>query len=198
MDAAAGGLRRCPGPVELPGLCHTNPGLLGAITQSEAETPGTHSSPAFPRLSGSLVILLPGFQKKCRRRRKGWGGNPHEFLENKRRNTKEEQRGREGGSRSETEAGSLLLAEEGAGESAERLDPRGLWVSDRKEQGGAGSSDPRTEKGSKSEQGRAEGRGHAHRPGRGQWEAMGPAGTPLHEVRPGPSSLLSSHLCTVT
>lgn len=29
--------------------------------------------PAFPRLSGSLVILLPGFQKKCRRRRKGWG-----------------------------------------------------------------------------------------------------------------------------
>ena len=145
MDA--GGLRRCPGPVELPGLCRTNPVLLGAITQSEAETQGTHSSPALPRLSGSLVILLPGFQKKCRRRRHG--GNPHEFLENKRRHTKEEQRGREGGSRGETKAGSLLLAEEGAGESAERRDPRGVWVSDRKEQGGAGSSDLRTEKRSK-------------------------------------------------
>lgn len=87
----------CSGPVEMPGLLHTSPLLLGAITQAEAETRGTHSSPAFPRLRGSLVIFLPDFQKKCRRRR--GGGNPYEFLENKRRHTKEEQRGREGGSR---------------------------------------------------------------------------------------------------
>lgn len=61
----------------------------------KAKTLGTHSSLAFPRLRGSLVIFLPGFQKKCR------GGVPYEFLENKRRHTKEEQRGREGGSQGE-------------------------------------------------------------------------------------------------
>lgn len=83
-----------PGPMEMPGLLHTNPLLLGAITQAEAETGGTHSSPACPRLLGSLVIFLPGFQKKCRRRRDG--GNPYEFLENKRKRTKEEQGGRAG------------------------------------------------------------------------------------------------------
>lgn len=75
----------------MPGLLHTNPVLLGAITQAEAETGGAHSSPACPRLLGSLVIFLPGFQKKCRRRRDG--GNPYEFLENKRKRTKGEQGG---------------------------------------------------------------------------------------------------------
>lgn len=101
---------RCSGPVEMPGLLHTSPLLLGAITQAEAETRGTHSSPAFPRLRGSLVIFLPDFQKKCRRRR--GGGNPYEFLENKRRHTKEEQRGREGGSRGESKTAECCRAGE--------------------------------------------------------------------------------------
>lgn len=122
MDAAAGSLLRLLGPAELPGLRHTNPVLLGAITQSAAETQGTHYSPAFPRLRGSLVIFLPGFQKKCRRRRDG--GNPHEFLENKRRHTKEP-RGREGSSQGESKTGGLPLGAEGGGEPVERLDPHG-------------------------------------------------------------------------
>lgn len=113
MDAAAGSLLCLLGPAKLPGLRHTNPVLLGAITQSAAETQGTHSSPAFPRLRGSLVIFLPGFQKKCRRRRDG--GNPHEFLENKRRHTKEEPRGREGSSRGESKTGGLRTAPGGRG-----------------------------------------------------------------------------------
>lgn len=65
-------------PVEMAGS-HTHPVLLGATPQAEAETePGTRSSPAFPRLRGSLVIFLPGFQKKCKRRR--GGGTPTNFL----------------------------------------------------------------------------------------------------------------------
>lgn len=104
---------RCSGPVEMPGLPHTSPLLLGAITQAEAETRGTHSCPAFPRLCGSLVIFLPDFQKEYRRRRDG--GNPYKFLENKRRHTKEEQRGREGGSRGESETAECCWARRGAG-----------------------------------------------------------------------------------
>lgn len=131
MDATAGSLLRLLGPAELPGLRHTNPVLLGAITQSVAETQGTHSSPAFPRLRGSLVIFLPGFQKKCKRRRDG--GNPHEFLENKRRHTKEELRGREGCSGGESKTGRLPLGAEGGREPMEKLDPHGRGVGLRQE-----------------------------------------------------------------
>lgn len=63
------GARCYPGPVEMPGLFHTDPVVLRSITRAKAGTLGTHSSLAFPRLRGSLLIFLPGFQKKCRRRR---------------------------------------------------------------------------------------------------------------------------------
>ena len=136
MDAATGRLLCLLSPAELPGLCHTNPVLLGAITQSAAETQGTHSSPAFPRLRGSLVIFLPGFQKKRRRRRDG--GNPHEFLENKRRHTKEEPRGREGSSWGESKTGGLpALGAEGGREPVERLDPHG-WGAGLRQEGTRG------------------------------------------------------------
>lgn len=102
-----------PGPVEMPEVLHANPVVLRSITQAKAETLGTHSSLAFPRLRGSLVIFLPGFQKKCRRRK---GGNPYEFLENKRRHTKEERRGREGGSRGEIKMAHCCWAQRGSAE----------------------------------------------------------------------------------
>lgn len=60
-------------------------------------------------------------------------GNPHEFLENKRRHTKEEPRRREGGSRGESKTGRLPLGAEGGGEPVEKLDPHGRGAGLRQE-----------------------------------------------------------------
>lgn len=104
-----------PGPAEMPGLLHTNPLLLGAITQAEAETGGTHSSPACPRLLGSLVIFCQVFKRSAGGG--GMGGTPMNSLrtrESAQRKSKEG--GREGGSWGEIQTAGCCWARRGSRE----------------------------------------------------------------------------------
>lgn len=74
----------------------TNPALLGAGTQAEAEaeTRGT-LQPSFPQTSRLPGYFPARFSKEVQEEER-WGA-PREFLENKRRHTKEDQGSGEGG-----------------------------------------------------------------------------------------------------
>lgn len=102
-------------PAEMPGLLCTNPVLLGTITQAEAETrdPGHTLQPSFPQTSRLPGYFPARFSKEVQEE-EGWG-NPYEFLENKRRHTKEEQRGREGDSWGQMETAGCCWARRGSG-----------------------------------------------------------------------------------